>query len=409
MRLPRTIAGYEFLELLGAGNFGAVYRCRLRGELGFDQEVAIKVLDAARADMDRDLIASLANEARILSRVQHPNIVQARHFIKLDDEALGETHALVLELVRGQPLRKLMTADARAEQPLPIFAPLQVMSEISDALHFAHKLKDDAGNPVGLVHRDLKPDNIHVSNEGRIKVLDFGIAWAKHRLGRTTAGGRTKGTPLYMSPEQLRGEKLDARSDLYSLGLVGFEMLAGEPYVPIEGNEQWRKDPLGAALAVNLRDRIPVLEAALTRRYDLSPTSPAARELVALVRQLLAWDAVDRPAKGGDVFDQLEALSTLHRPTRGRYHLRHWVEDCNAREAGLTSEDRAPTGVASTLILAAPDVPTEQLTATGPAAVPTPDEPLTIHAPAVRSARNRWLPWALFFAALAAAVIGWFR
>lgn len=328
VKLPREIGGYEFQELLGTGSFGAVYRACLRGELGFEQEVAIKVLDSARAHLDKRLIASLANEARILSRVQHPNIVQARHFIAISDAALGETYALVMELVRGQPLRKLLGADRKAQRPLPIQAPLQAISEVSDALHFAHRLTDDDGKAVGLVHRDLKPENIHVTNEGRMKVLDFGIAWAKHRLGEATAGGWTKGTPSYMSPEQIRGEPLDSRSDLYALGAIAFEMLAGERYVPQEPDP----DPLGPATQVRFSGREPLLLEALHRRYDLDPRSEPVRELVSLLRDLLARERARRPARAGEVFDRLEDLATLHRPSKGRGHLRRWVARQNERE-----------------------------------------------------------------------------
>ena len=352
VKLPRTIGQYEFVELLGSGSFGAVYRAVLRGELGFEQEVAIKVLDAARAHLDQRLIESLANEARILSRVQHPNIVQARHFVAISDDALGETWALVLELVRGQSLRKLLHADRQAAHPLPIQAPLHALSELADGLHFAHRLTDERGNPVGLVHRDLKPENIHVTNEGRIKILDFGIAWAKRRHGESTRGGWTKGTPAYMSPEQIRGEPLDARSDLYSLGVIGFEMVSGERYVPASPDP----DPLGPATEVRFAQREPLLVEALRRRHALDTDSGAVRELVALLRGLLAQDKRDRPGRAGEVFDRLEGLVQLHRPSRGRGRLRRWVEQQNQRERdGIIDEtnplQRPLEPVRSTVIL----------------------------------------------------------
>ena len=108
-------------------------------------------------------------------------------------------------------------------------------------------------------------------------------------------------------------------------------------------------------------NRIPVLERAMTTRYDLDAKATGTKELVALVRDLLAWDKVDRPAKGGDVFDRLEALSTLHRPTQGRYYLRHWVEDTNAAERGGPRPTISRRDIPTTRVMAAPDAPTEQL------------------------------------------------
>ena len=371
VKLPRTIGQYEFVELLGSGSFGSVFRAVLQGELGFEQEVAIKVLDSARAHLDQRLIESLANEARILSRVQHPNIVQARHFVSISDSALGETWALVLELVRGQSLRKLLHVDRQSSQPLPIQAMLQGLSELSDGLHFAHKLTDDEGKPVGLVHRDLKPENIHVTNEGRIKILDFGIAWVKRRLGASTQAGWTKGTPAYMSPEQIRGEHLDSRSDLYSLGAIGFEMVAGERYVPASPDP----DPLGPAMSVRFSHREPLLVEALQRRHGLDTDSGASRELVVLLRDLLAQDKKDRPTRAGEVFDRLEGLVQLHRPSKGRGHLRRWVARQGERERRGIEKDADPLQrpiepVRSTVILrgasdedtSSPDEPVEAAT-----------------------------------------------
>ena len=342
MKLPRHVAGYDFIEFLGAGSFGSVYLAVLRGALGFEQEVAIKVLDSARAHFDSTLVASLANEARILSRVQHPNIVQARHFIPIDDPALGETHGLVLEYVRGQSLRKLLNEDRLSHTFLPITAPLQVLSEVADALHFAHRLTDDNGDSIGLVHRDLKPDNIHLTNEGRIKVLDFGIAWARRRLGASTQAGWTKGTPVYMSPEQISGTPLDSRSDLYSLGQIGFELLTGERFVPPVSSVA---NALAAARAVRFEDREVVLADALEARYELDPEADDTWELIRLLRDLLQFDRDARPATGGEVFDRLERLTALHRPSRGRGHLRRWVARRNEADASPSApgaDDPAP-------------------------------------------------------------------
>ncbi len=320
------------------GSFGSVYRAIIRGALGFEQEVAIKVLDAVRAAQDPANVAALAAEARILSRVQHPNVVQARHFRKISDDALGDTWILVMELVRGQTLRRLLRHDRTQLEPLPISAPLLEMSEIADGLHFAHRLRDADGHTVGLVHRDLKPANISITNEGRVKILDFGIAWAKRRLGSATGGGITKGTPLYMSPEQLHGEPLDGRSDLYALGAIAFEFLTGAEYVRLDHHPG--SSPLEAALNARFEVREPELRWALSHRYGLGDRTEPVEKLVTLVGDLLARFPEHRPQEGGEVFDRLEEMWELHRPSAGRGALRGWVEQRNAldREASAAGE-----------------------------------------------------------------------
>ena len=306
--------------------------------------MAVKVLDPVKAAQDPGSVAGLANEARILSRVQHPNIVQARHFRRISDVALGDTWILVMELVRGQSLRRVLRHDRNKLEPLPISAPLLVMSEIADGLHFAHRLRDAEGHHVGLVHRDLKPANISVTTEGRVKILDFGIAWAKRRLGTATGGGITKGTPLYMSPEQLHGERLDGRSDLYALGAITFEFLTGAEYVRVE--EGLDGSPLDAAMKVDFVDREPELVWALKHRYGLGD-GKAKTKLVALLRALLARNPSDRPRTGGEVFDALEGLWELHRPSAGRGALRKWVESRAALDQGSLDPETAATAPTS--------------------------------------------------------------
>jgi serine/threonine protein kinase len=404
VQLPRTIAGYEFVQLLGVGGFGAVYRAQVRGALGFEQEVAIKVLDADRARMNPDLVKSLALEAKILSAVQHPNVVQARHFLQISDEALGDTWMLVMELVRGQTLRRLLTAQSQAPRPLPISAPLQVLSELADGLHFAHRLTDATGAAVGLVHRDLKPENVVVSNEGRVKILDFGIAYAKRRADATAPSGLIVGTPHYMSPEQLRGEAVDRRSDLYSLGTIGYEMFAGESYVT---HRTLAMEAVVAARDVRFEQREQRLHDALVERYPGEVHEALREELVGLLRDLLHQDRAMRPGLAGDVFDRIEAMSA-HRPSVGRGFVRRSVEALNDADRLKPPPDlNAALAIPATQPLqrapapAAAD-PTEQ-----PTVVPviTQELPPPAVDPAPAPEADRWRSIALVLAALLGAAL----
>ena len=214
-RLGQVLGSYRVIELLGKGGMGFVYRAE-HTKLG--REVAIKLLrsDYARR---RDAVARFIQEARTVNRIRHRNIVDIPDIVELDD---GTTF-IVMEMLRGNSLGKW----ARSGVDLP--RALAVLVQICDALASAHA--------VDVVHRDLKPDNIIVvpTADGAelVKLLDFGVAKLLNRddedIGFQTAAGSVIGTPAYMSPEQAGGMAVDARSDIYSLGAIMYELFTGQP------------------------------------------------------------------------------------------------------------------------------------------------------------------------------------
>ena len=204
----RYIGKYRVKGELGRGGMGAVY---LAEQPGLGREVAIKELIQSA---DPVALRRFLQEAQVMARTSHPNLVQVH-----DMELQGNVNYLVLEFVRGRSLRDWMN---HAEIPPPqVFA---VMHGVLQALDYAHR--------HAIVHRDVKPENVLISEEGIVKVADFGIARLTDDSGVTgtaTKTGTTVGTPQYMSPEQVASSKVDGRSDLYSAGIMLYELVAGQP------------------------------------------------------------------------------------------------------------------------------------------------------------------------------------
>ena len=215
---------YRLVNLLGEGGMAKVYRGVLAGPMGFEKVVAIKRIDP-RFTADERFIKGLINEARLGGLLRHPNIVEVYEF-----DRVGNEYYLAMELVQGWTLDQVLDALNDKGLRLTPKAALQIAIQVCRGLHFAHTLSDHDDRKMNLVHRDMKPANIIVSKRGTAKVLDFGIAKSDTNLFKTTQQDTTKGTPVYMSPEQITGAVgIDSRSDVFSMGSILFELLVGRP------------------------------------------------------------------------------------------------------------------------------------------------------------------------------------
>jgi serine/threonine protein kinase len=214
MNAGRQLGHYEILEAIGKGGMGEVWRAR---DLRLGREVAIKTLPA-EFSQDREHLARFRREAQSASALNHPNICIVYDLGEEDHQPF-----IVMELLRGETMREKL-----ARGPIPVEEVLDVGSQLASAL--------DAAHSQGIVHRDLKPANIFVTETGLAKILDFGLARVQNAVSAdaptledVTGAGSVLGTVSYMSPEQARGEDLDGRSDLFSLGVVLYEMATGKP------------------------------------------------------------------------------------------------------------------------------------------------------------------------------------
>jgi len=210
--LISKFGSYEILYELKSGGMGAVLLGRRRGPGAYEQLVAIKTIRPEYANAP-SVRAMFLDEAAILARLNHPGIAHVHDF---GEE--GGTLYMVMEYVAGVSFRSLDSA--------PPLIVARAIAEAARGLHAAHEARDLHGTPLGLVHRDISPDNLLLGYDGHVKVIDFGIALIKNRQAPVTEFGTVKGKPPYMSPEQVKNEPMDRRSDVFSLAVVAWEMLA---------------------------------------------------------------------------------------------------------------------------------------------------------------------------------------
>lgn len=260
-------ASYQLIEILAQGGMGTVYLARYRDEADFLRQVAIKLL---RRDVGEpeELGRRLRDEARLLGLLSHPAIVRVDRLTQLDGR-----WALVMEYVDGLDLRQLASSVR-----VPTGVALEVVEVVADALDAAARACDPRGRSLQLQHRDIKPSNIMVSAHGEVKVLDFGVAQARFQGRESTTQSLQLGTTDYMAPERLAGGHGSPAADIFSLGVVLWEVLAGER--------------LGQS-SPQLVQHGAWLQAALARLEQLRPQAPP--ELVVILSSMLAWSPIERP------------------------------------------------------------------------------------------------------------------
>lgn len=212
---------YEALLRLGAGGMAEVFAARLTGEAGFSKLVAVKRMLPHLLEDDA-LVDRFFDEARLAAHVSSPHVVRTIDVGRSEDGA----PYIVLELVVGVAFSELLRRQARGAAPLPLAAVLELLAQVADGLADAHDARTPDGRALALVHRDVSPHNLLVGADGRARLADFGIAYALERRART-ATGRVLGKLAYMSPEQVRADAVDARSDVFSLGAIAWEALTG--------------------------------------------------------------------------------------------------------------------------------------------------------------------------------------
>jgi serine/threonine protein kinase len=224
---------YELVCPIAEGGMASVWIARQTGRHGFKKLVAVKTILPKHA-ADPRFQRMFLDEARIASRIEHVHVAQI-----LD---VGEQHDvtyLVMEYVDGDALSRLQRALERKDARIPLGVALRIMADVSGGLHAAHELHDDAGHPLGVVHRDVSPQNVLVSTKGVAKLIDFGIAKARDRLTHDTRSDQLKGKVAYMAPEQAFGGAIDRRADVWAVGAVLYDLLAGRP--PFEGDNDMQK------------------------------------------------------------------------------------------------------------------------------------------------------------------------
>ena len=300
---------YRSLFLIGRGGMGSVEVAVEQVAKGFERIVALKRLlpEGAR---DRRHKEMFLREARLAALLAHPNVVHAFAF----GELYGELF-MAMEYVEGEPLSHVLRTAQEADCGIAPELVGFVLAQVCDGLHAAHELRDDEGQPLCVVHRDVSPHNVMIAYDGHVKLLDFGVAKFEAG-GHETRTGEVKGKMAYMSPEQALGEKLDRRSDLFSIGSVLFEC--------VTGRRMW-----GSGTDLEVMRKL-----ALDAPPRLDATMPSApRALVDLHARLVARDPERRPPTAQHVANELRAVAASLMPAPSGETVRDLMQFLFGRQA----------------------------------------------------------------------------
>ena len=374
----RTFGKYRLVEPIASGGMADVWRAEVTGAEGVVKEVALKLVRGEHAARS-DFVRMFVEEARLASRLGHANVVQLFEFDQIEGR-----YYIAMELVRGRHLGRVVERARELGIRFGLPRAAQVGADVARALGYAHRLAD-GGRPLGLVHRDVSPHNVLVSFEGEVKLADFGIARAMDRAGLTDPG-TVKGKVAYMAPEQARGERVDARADVFGLGVVLWELCAGR--------RLFARDSDAATLAAVLSGE------------PISPPSAWNEEIPAeldrAVLRALERDPARRTGSAQELATELAAVLLHIVRSPDEVDLREFMHRLFAEEVeALQAAPPEPTRVRPVAMAAEP--------VAEPSPVPPPDEPptRTVAAPAPGRRRVAWVAAgaaAVGIAALAAGV-----
>ncbi|MGE6762563.1 protein kinase domain-containing protein [Corallococcus interemptor] len=388
---------YQLVRKLATGGMAEVFLAKAAGPRGFEKTLVLKRILPHLAE-DEAFVEMFLGEAQLAARLDHPNVVQIFDFGEVDG-----SYFLAMEYIDGPTLRRLIKRSTELKQPLSPAVCAKMVASAAEGLAFAHELTDpETGAPLGLVHRDISPENVLVSRQGAVKVVDFGIAKVAGQSHRT-ATGVVKGKIAYMPPEQLQAKAMDGRVDVYALGIVLYELLTGkrpfdattdvsmmqailfEPFVPALKRRpdlpEAMQRILERALAKDREQRYPDCRAfqADLERFVLSLGEPmGAYQIARLVAQVMEGveaTPASTPAKGRETAELVRPAPDVKPPER--------VEAVTTPMPGRvgTSWDPVPSGVS----MEAPVVTTSGTAATDPA---TPSAGSLL--PAARGERSTW-------------------
>jgi serine/threonine protein kinase len=308
VKKPIPFGKYYLLERINVGGMAEVFRSKAYGVEGFERLVAVKRILPNIAE-DKDFIKMFIDEAKISVQLNHANIAQI-----FDLGVVDGSYYIALEHVHGRDLRAIFDRCRTLGEPMPVAQACFVVMKVCEGLDYAHNKRDQSGKELHLVHRDVSPQNLLVSFEGEVKLIDFGIAKAAGK-GAKTQAGILKGKFGYMSPEQVRGLPIDRRSDIFSCGIVLYELLTGE------------------RLFVGESD-FSTLEK--VRNVEILPPSTYNRkipdELERIVLKALAKDVEDRYQNAIDLHDELQAFVYTAGEFYSRKDLAGWMKRTFAKE-----------------------------------------------------------------------------
>jgi serine/threonine protein kinase len=284
--MATTFGRYTLVRKLATGGMAEVFLASADGPMGFQKKCVVKRILPHFSD-DPQFVQMFLGEARLAAELNHPNLVQIFDFGEVDGQ-----YFIAMEFIDGPNLRVLNHELRSISGSVPLAAAARMITMAAEGLQFAHDLKDEHGQPINLVHRDISPDNILVSRQGTVKVVDFGIAKAANQV-HLTKSGMIKGKLAYMPPEQLAREPLDRRSDVYALGVVLYELVCG--VMPFDATSEvsiiqaiMGEAPLPRAIEWRL-DMPPMLDAIIARclEKDRERRYPSCRALQQELEQFI--------------------------------------------------------------------------------------------------------------------------